>query len=198
MIRRGSSQTLTGKGTIRQHPGTGELRPPSPSPSDGESSDEDVGKAEQDAKKKEEEQDALTQRLKELERVITNDRLGLVHKPRVSSRSASMSSERHSVGSAPSSLAQEGPPESLSASPQGSIPSIPSPTSGSQVASQTSKQQPKSIPSPTRSPLASPLPIRGQMPFRHFVGRTRTSEKGSSTQASTASSFSDISGGYLI
>lgn len=188
VVRRGSSQTLKVKGVIHDGPGVGnDLRLPSPTLSDEISSEGDDDSQNRELKK-EEEQDALTKRLQELEKVITNERLGLVQRHRNPSRSASLTSERrHS--SAPSSVAPENPPESLSASPQGSIPSIPSPLSGSQVINQpTIRMQ-----SPPKSPLASPLPSRGQGQLRYFPSRTRASDKGSSTQASTASSFSDIS-----
>jgi len=186
VARRGSSQTLIGRGAFRNAQTTtgGDLRVPSTSLSDDASSDEDSSH-DQDAKK-EEKQDALTKRLQELEKVITNERLGLVQRRRPPSRSASMGSERHS-SSAPSSVAPENPPESLSASPQGSIPSIPSPLSSQAL------HQPPRLASPTKSPLASPLPSRGQFQLRNLQNRARASEKGSSTQASTASSFSDIS-----
>jgi len=187
IVRRGSSQTLKVRGVNADGTVGSDVRLPSLMLEDDVSSSEDEESQEREAKK-EEEQDALTKRLKELEKVITNERLGLVQRHRDPSRSESISSERrHS--SAPSSVAPENPPESLSASPQGSIPSIPSPPSGSQVINQPTRR----LHSPTKSPLTSPSPLRGQPQLRLFPSRTRASEKGSSTQASTASSFSDIS-----
>jgi len=186
VMRRGSSQTLKMKLVAADSHIGNDIRLPSPTLSDDVSSE---GEEETQVRelKKEEEQDALTKRLQELERVITNERLGLVPRYRDPSRSASVSSERrHS--SAPSSVAPENPPESLSASPQGSIPSIPSPP-GSQLLNQPVRR----IHSPTKSPLASPLPSRGPPQLRYFPGRPKLSDRGSSAQASTASSFSDIS-----
>jgi hypothetical protein len=175
-------ETITAKTKVTLPP---QARRASPTLSEGsESSEEDP--ADLDAKQ-EEEQDALSRRLKELEQKMTRENLGLVHDPPPSAP-GSVGSETRSARSL--ILNPDKQSESSSNSPQGSIPSIPSPTSGSQSSSQIlhSQKQYSANVSPTRSPHFA----QGRSP-RYGHIRPRPSERGS-TQGSTASSFSDISG----
>ncbi len=184
--RRTSTQTLME--TITSKPkavSAPPIRSHSPTLSEGsESSSEEDVRADLEFRR-EEEQDALSKRLKELETLMTRD-IGLVHEPKYS-RPASVSSEPRSVRSL--TLNVEKQSESSSTSPQGSIPSIPSPTSGSQSSSQI--LHPKRTLPPTTSPT---LFSQGRSPKRYGHIKVRPGDKGS-TQGSTASSFSDISGG---
>ncbi|TRM67843.1 hypothetical protein BD626DRAFT_106986 [Schizophyllum amplum] len=165
---------------------------PSPTASsDGSGSDsEGSAEREDDAGRSLEEQEALDRKLADLQRMMTNDALGLVSAPRakikgkapapltdlgprgrvaevVSSRSGSTSQSLSSAGSARS------------------IPDIPSPSSASQPASRHM--------SPTTS--GSPPALSPRRPGHRsaLVVARSLSEQSSSNQGSTASSFSDIS-----
>ncbi|KAI0092146.1 hypothetical protein BDY19DRAFT_928519 [Irpex rosettiformis] len=185
---------------------------------DADSSDEDeeLRRAEEEGKRAEE-QAALERKLKDLALRLTKDQLGLISSPTkdkgkrrdtdrgrirplsMSSTSASLHqqlhmSRRHSLSQTPSHHSLS----STTGSPQGSIPSIPSPPP-------ESRSQPQS-PSPMRhfSPAGkstSPpvVAYNNALATRHqTMRRARTSDRVrsdiGSEMGSTASSFSDFSG----
>ncbi|KAK0190484.1 hypothetical protein F5146DRAFT_1194344 [Armillaria mellea] len=178
-----SSSTLTLQSTAKpQVP----VRPPSLSSSEStDSEDEDVLK-EEEADRQAEEQEALDRKLKDLQRMMTNDALGLVSVGKKSGQTidrgrmgmvspmsvGSLRRDTYSSRSASQSL-------SSASSPQGSIPDIPS--------------------SPFRFPAAftnQPTYIAhaiGQR-YGHLVRRTASD---GSNGGSEASSFSDISDASL-
>jgi hypothetical protein len=144
-----------------------------------------------------EEQEALDKKLKHLTKLITGDALGFVRSPRPQGkgkeidrgRTPPRAMQRSFRGGELSSRSQS---VSSASSPQGSIPSIPSPPPESQSQSPISRHL-----SPSKSsspPTVSPRSVRGQSHMRYgpMVGRT-VSEQGSN-HGSSASSFSDISG----
>ncbi len=187
---------------------------------DSSEDDEELRK-EQEEEKRLEEAAALERKLKDLTLRLTKDQLGLVSSPpkdkgkrrdsdrgrirplSMSSTSASLHQQLHM--SRRYSLSQTPSHHSLSSttgSPQGSIPSIPSPPP-------ESRSQPQS-PSPMRhiSPVgnsASPPAVTYNMAWgtrQQTVGRTRAggrvrSDIGSE-MGSTASSFSDFSGTSIL
>ncbi|KAK0206970.1 hypothetical protein DFS33DRAFT_1318164 [Desarmillaria ectypa] len=186
-----SSSTLTLQSTAKpQVP----VRPPSPSSSEStDSEDEDVLK-EEEADRKAEEQEALDRKLKDLQRMMTNDALGLVSVGRKNGQAidrgrvgmvspmsiGSLRRDTYSIRSVSQSL-------SSASSPQGSIPDMPSPPSESQPHSPISRHM---SPSKSSSPPAlSPRSAIGQR-YGHLVRRTASD---GSNGGSEASSFSDIS-----
>ncbi|KAI0080833.1 hypothetical protein K474DRAFT_100748 [Panus rudis PR-1116 ss-1] len=232
-----SSSTLTLQGPKRSKEPIRPLSPtasqpsPSGSSSPGASSEgEDDDLADEETRRAEE-QDLLEQKLKELQRVMTRDTLGLVASPARARKDKGKSRDDRGRPQTLSSSSSSGPhrrPQldmtdryksqtpshhSLSSvdanSPQGSIPSIPSPPPES--AAKQGRQtplRPLSQPSKSTSPPAvSPSRAWGtsapaKPSFGGTTGVTRTkigggrmSSKGSE-MGSEASSFSDLSGGY--
>ncbi|PBK66994.1 hypothetical protein ARMSODRAFT_334288 [Armillaria solidipes] len=190
-----SSSTLTLQSTAKpQVP----VRPPSLSSSEStDSEDEDVLK-EEEADRQAEEQEALDRKLKDLQRMMTNDALGLVSVGKKNGQTidrgrmgmvspmsvGSLRRDTYSSRSASQSL-------SSASSPQGSIPDIPSPPSESQPHSPISRHM---SPSKSSSPPAlSPRSAIGQR-YGHLVRRTASD---GSNGGSEASSFSDISDASL-
>lgn len=177
------------------------IRSPPSSASDSQSeSDEEADKAEEEERRLEEEE-ALDKKLKALQKVMTNDALGLVREPRRTTKGKEPDRGRHGLTSPRSPLRQSirrslSTSESASgtSSPQGSIPSIPSPTVESLPQSPISRHLSPAKKS-SSPPVVSAGNARGQshMQYRPIVGRARASEKGSN-HGSNASSFSDISG----
>jgi hypothetical protein len=196
-----SSSTLTLQGPTKQY--TPVMRPTSPSSSEDETDSEDeAATKEEEADRKLEEQEALDRKLKNLQKLMTNDSLGLVSSSRNKEKIGpadrgrlggpfSKPSPAMPVRVEPSSRSTSQSVSSAS-SPQGSIPSIPSPPPSSQPQSPISRHM-----SPSKSsspPAVSPRSAHGQSHLRYgpLVDRS-TSEQGSN-HGSEASSFSDISG----
>ncbi|TDL29357.1 hypothetical protein BD410DRAFT_892664 [Rickenella mellea] len=187
-----SSSTLTLQG-----PKSSSQQQKTPPSSDSES-EEEADKAEEEERRLEEEE-TLNRKLKDLQKVMTSETLGLVREPRRQSKGKEVERGRHGPTSPKSPLRQSvrrslSTSESASGttSPQGSIPSIPSP-SGSQPHSPISRHLSPAKKS-SSPPALSSGNARGQshMQYRPIMGRTRPSEKGSN-HGSSASSFSDIS-----
>ncbi|KAK0499604.1 hypothetical protein EDD18DRAFT_1441678 [Armillaria luteobubalina] len=173
-----SSSTLTLQSTAKpQVP----VRPPSLSSSEStDSEDEDVLK-EEEADRQAEEQEALDRKLKDLQKMMTNDALGLVSVGKKNRTDHRPWSNGNGVAYSLSSAS----------SPQGSIPDIPSPPSESQPHSPISRHM---SPSKSSSPPAlSPRSAIGQR-YGHLVRRTASD---GSNGGSEASSFSDISDASL-
>ncbi|KAJ7505477.1 hypothetical protein B0H11DRAFT_2170306 [Mycena galericulata] len=175
-----SSSTLTVQGPKKVH------QPLSPTSSasseDGTDSEDEEAKKEEEADRNAEEQEALDRKLQELQRMVTNEALGLVSaasRPGVPGKGKEIKrgrSFRRDSYSSPLSV-------SSNSSAQGSIPDIPSPPPDSQPHSPISRHL---SPSKSSSPPAlSPRSALGQS-HRRFgpLGSNHGSE---------ASSFSDIS-----
>ena len=191
-----SSSTLTLRTPIKQHV---PLRPTTPSSEGGSDSEDDNVLKEEEAERTAEEQEALDRKLEELQRMMTNDALGLVARPRGKSNDGGRGAlSPRSVGSSyrPDTLSSRSASQSVSSagSPHGSIPDIPSPPTGeSQSHSPISRHL-----SPTKS--SSPPTFSSQSAVGHSHPRRygplvdRSSDYGSGHDDSEASSFSDLSG----
>jgi hypothetical protein len=189
-----SSSTLTVQGNVRP---LAPIRPTSPSSSEKTDSDDEDALREEDAERDAEEQEALDRKLQHLQKMMTNDTLGLVSAARPRDKGKAV--DRGRVGVVPQrldTLSSRSASQSVSSSPQGSIPDIPSPPSGSQPHSPISRHMSSKSSSP---PAVSPRSALGQSHRRYgpLVDRT-VSEQGSSHGGSEASSFSDISGELLL
>ncbi|KAF5333610.1 hypothetical protein D9611_002768 [Ephemerocybe angulata] len=163
-----SSSTLTLQASKKEHL---PLRPTSPSSgSDGDSEDDEEARKEEEAERAAEEQETLNRRLEELQRMMTNDAIGLVSTARP--RRRSLNQDRGSR-SGSQSVSDTG-------SPQGSIPDIPSPADNSQSQSPRGRYSTDS--------RTSPRFQNGERP-RNYV---HSDEYGSS-HGSETSSFTDLS-----
>lgn len=220
-----SSSVITLQGPKRAFPALRPLSPtssrPSPSsPSSGadggsEGEEEEEMRKLEEEEKRIEEQDALDKKLRDLERKMTRDALGLVSSPvrqQVPRRDADRGSIRPLSESSASSgihlrlamnrrpsISQTPSHHSLSSttnSPQGSIPDIPSPPP--EFNSQPTSPRPRHL-TPATSPRSPPAvshntaigTIRGSSAASRRLGGR--SDRGSEI-GSTASSFSDFSG----
>jgi hypothetical protein len=191
-----SSSTLTLRTPIKQH---FPRRPKTPSSEGGSDSEDDNALKEEEAERTAEEQEALNRKLEELQRMMTNDALGLVARPRAKSKDGGRGAlSPRSVGSSyrPDTLSSRSASQSVSSpgSPHGSIPDIPSPSTGeSQSHSPISRHL-----SPTKSSslptLSSQSAVGHSHPRRFGPLVDRSSDYGSSHDDSEASSFSDLSG----
>lgn len=223
--------TLQGPKRSREHiqrlsPTISSRASPSAVSSNDASSEDENDKAEE-VERRAEEQEALELKLKNLQKIMTREALGLVASPSpvsparsqmqsikgkevdrgrtrpLSASSASVNfpprmdlSRRYSTSQTPSqhSLSSAG-------SPQGSIPSIPSPPPErrSQPQSPMARRLSEQFKS-TSPPAVSMRPAWAQTTRHGTVGRTKIgggrSERGSE-MGSEASSFSDLSGKYL-
>jgi len=194
-----SSSTLTLQGPAKKKSIT-QLRPATPSSSEGTDSEEEEAAKEEDADRKLEEQDALDKKLKNLQRLITGDALGLISSSRPKGKGKEVDRGRVPIPSAGAlqrsfrgdELSSRSQSVSSASSPHGSIPSMPSPPPESQSQSPISRHLSSSKSS--SPPAISPRSARGQSNMRYgpMVGRANVSEQGSN-QGSSASSFSDIS-----
>ncbi|KIY70372.1 hypothetical protein CYLTODRAFT_488171 [Cylindrobasidium torrendii FP15055 ss-10] len=185
--RASSSSTLTLQAppsVLRPGPS---LRPPTPSSSEHSSSSdseaEEDQQREEEARGRHEEQQDWESNLRELQRRMNPDALGLV-----SSGSSPLSTRNvegrrsHSMRSESQSLS------SVTSSAHNSIPEIPSPPAAGRSHSRRTSM------SPTHPSSPPPFPIRNtvsQKQFPHLVARSGSSEN-SSGPTSQASSFSDI------
>ena len=178
--------------------------PPSISGSDSESDDE-AARAEKE-ERRQEEQEALDKKLKRLQSTMTSNTLGLVRDARPKGKGKELQRGRDLRSpTSPSPLRRQTFPgpgradlsssdfNSNTSSPQGSIPSIPSPSE-----SQTQSPVARNFAHVKSSspPAVSSNQARGHshMPYRPVaVGMAHQSDK-SSTHGSSASSFDDISG----
>ena len=190
LAREHGSATLT----LSHKPGVMLNEPPprasSPASSQSSvSSDEAIDKAEEE-ERRQEEQEAVGRRLKELEKLMSGDMLGFARPPRIQPMPGPSTAVPRSPLREPVQRGDSAS-ESTSISPQGSIPSIPSPppeSSSSQALSATPASATAASPA-----LLSPLVPRSQHYPRRGVGvRARPSQRGSS-HGSSASSFSDMS-----
>ena len=192
-----SSSTLTYQAPKRT---IAPLRPASPSSSAGDTDSEDEQAIkEEDADRTAEEEDALSRKLVELQKMMTNEALGLVGgvRPKNSKttkatdrgRSAPLS-PRSTASSRMDTLSSRSASQSISSasSPQGSIGEIPSPESQSPIGKALSSKSPSPAAVSSRSALAHSHRRYGPLV-------DRTAEYGSSIGSGT-SSFSDLSGGY--
>jgi hypothetical protein len=194
-----SSSTLTLQGPIKRKSIT-QLRPTTPSSSEGTDSEDEEAAKEEDADRKLEEQESLDKKLKNLQRLITGDALGLISSPRPKAKGKEVDRGRMPIPSAEAmqrsyrgdELSSRSQSVSSASSPRGSIPSLPSPPPESQSRSPISRHFSSSKSS--SPPAISPRSARGQSNMRYgaMVGRPNASEQGSS-HGSLASSFSDIS-----
>lgn len=186
------------------------MRPPSPF-----SSDESDSEDEQDAKDRAaEEQDALSRKLASLQRMMTSEALGLVG----SSHTAGKGKARDVIrGRAPVPMSRPGRESddgafrrndenfrheernrdhsasvSSASSPQGSVPSIPSPPPETQspIARHLSTNKSSS------PPTVSTRNARGQSHMRYTTLAGLSEQE--SSHGSSASSFSDISGAFFV
>lgn len=181
----------------------------------GSASSEDTDSEEEDNIKEEEaervaeEQEALDRKLQDLQRMMTNDTLGLVstrtrnkgkgpaqqnERGRVSSSIVSPASSHHRFDHETTSRSTSRSFSSAS-SPQGSIPDIPSPLNDSLPQSPIGRHI-----SPNKSSSPPALSPRNALGHSHRkYGHLRSGSEKSSSQdsRSEASSFSDISGEYL-
>ncbi|KAF8956716.1 hypothetical protein BDZ97DRAFT_1850227 [Flammula alnicola] len=193
-----SSSTLTLQATRKPF---APLRPTSPSSSGGDTdSDDEEAIKEEEAERNVEEEEALARKLEELQKMMTNETLGLVSgtrpkdkgKGRDRGRSApisprSLGSSRNdmlSSRSASQSISSAGSPQG-----SGSIPDIPSQSSESQPHSPVGRDLASNSSSP---PAIASRKALGNVHRRYGSLADRTSEFGSS-HGSEASSFSDLS-----
>lgn len=210
--RTASSSTLTLRGGSLGRRARAPLRPATP-PTSGSDSGEsgesgDEATQAEEAERAAEEESALERKLRDLERMMTSETLGLVQSRRAHEKGKSVDRGRPGAAGSLSSTRQ-GLPDSFrvdnagaesdrsqsvssSGSPQGSIPSMPSPPSESQRSSPVSIHRHLSPSKSSSPPMVSPRSARG-MRFQALVGGANPSEHGSS-HGSSASSFSDISG----
>ena len=177
------------------------MRPASPSssPSDTDSDDEQAMK-EEEADRNAEEEDALSRKLAELQKMMTNEALGLVGgaRPKNSKNKTADRgqlaplSPRSTASSRMDTLSSRSASQSVSSagSPQGSIGEIPSPESQSPMGKALSSKSPSPAAVSSRSALA-----HGHRRYGPLVDRT--ADYGSSIGSGT-SSFSDLSGGYSV
>ena len=172
------------------------MRPTSPSSSgdEADSSDEEAIK-EEEAERIAEEEDALTRKLVDLEKMMTTEALGLVSGPtrhlsgraRDWGRSAPLSPRSGGSFAFSNQSASRSGSQSISSasSRQGSIPEIPSP------ASERSGNMAVAMP---RTVLNNQRVSRRDYQDRHLPLMDRTGLGDLSNQGSEASSFSDLSG----
>ncbi|KDR84137.1 hypothetical protein GALMADRAFT_262491 [Galerina marginata CBS 339.88] len=187
-----SSSTLTLQGAKKPYT---PLRPNTPPTSESESEDEEAIK-EEEAERNAEEEEALTRKLADLQKMMTVDTLGLVTgtrqkgKGKDRGRSAPLSPPRSIGSSRVDTLSSRSASQSISStsSPQGSIPDMPSPSSESQPHSPS-----RNISNNASSPSAIPSrPVLNPVQRRYGPLVDRTSDFGSS-HGSETSSFSDLS-----
>lgn len=170
-------------------------RPASPPLSDEEEDldDEDAMK-EEEADRQAEEEETLARKLVELQRMMTTETIGLVSAPRTRDKGKAQDRGRmtpvspHSLSSSRmDTLSSRSQSISSAGSAQGSIPDIPSQSSGSQPHSPVGRDIPRK---PSRPPAVS---ARNKVKRQFSVLPHPVSDL-SSNQGSSASSFSDLSG----
>jgi hypothetical protein len=188
-----SSSTLTVQGQKKL---LVPMRPTSPSSSEKTDSDDEDAMKEEDADRDAEEQEALDRKLQHLQKMMTNDALGLVSAARPRDKGKAV--DRGRIGPQRlDTLSSRSASQSVSSasSPQGSIPDIPSPSADSQPHSPISRHMSSKSSSP---PTVSPRSALGQSHRRYGPLVDRTASEPGSSHGSEASSFSDISGELLL
>lgn len=165
----------------------------SSSPGSDNDSDAELDASEQ-AERQLEEQEALDQKLRNLQTMLTGDKLGLVRSSRPRQRTERPSKDPHRALSNYTSLDSSSPSTSSVGSPQGSIPSIPSPPPERHQVQQSARSHPVAIKS-SSPPALSPRRTYPQG-FGGLVVH-QNSER-DSNNGSSASSFSDLSGQSFI
>jgi hypothetical protein len=173
------------------------MRPASPSSSPDDTDSDEQAMKEEDADRTAEEEDVLSRKLAELQKMMTNEALGLVGgtgpKNKTTDRGRSVPlSPRSTTSSRMDTLSSRSASQSISSasSPQGSIGEIPSSNSQSPIRKALSSKSPSPAAVSSRSALAHSHRRYGPLV-------DRTAEYGSSIGSGT-SSFSDLSGGYSV
>ena len=154
-------------------------------------SDAELDASEQ-ADRRLEEQETLDKKLRNLQTMITGDKLGLVRSSRPRQRTERPSREPNRALSNYTSLDSSSPSTSSVGSPQGSIPSIPSPPPEQHQAQQPGRRH--AVATKSYSPPAlSPRHAQPQG-FGGLIGMVQRNSERDSNNGSSASSFSDLSG----
>ncbi|KZW04177.1 hypothetical protein EXIGLDRAFT_716175 [Exidia glandulosa HHB12029] len=187
----GSSSTFTLK-QRRSHARMTPLPPKPPSPVESESDDDESDQAEaEEEEQRREEQEMITRKLKDLERMMSADMLGFARSPRRTNvqRSTSLPVSPERPAAHPASPTQQAgnTSSSTSSSVRGSIPSIPSPPSTSQTGSVHTRSKPHSPSPSTRHFRGLSIPTARSPAVERAMAIQRSSNHGSS-----ASSFSDV------
>lgn len=186
-----SSSTLTVQGLKKT---IVPMRPTSPSSSEKTDTDDEDAMREEVADRDAEEREALDRKLQHLQKMMTDDALGLVSALQTRDKGKSIDRGRNGIIPQRSdTLSSRSTSQSVSStsSPQGSIPDIPSPPGDSQPHSPIRRHMSSKSSSP---PAVSPRSALGRR-YGPLVDRT-VSEQGSN-YGSEASSFSDISDASL-
>ena len=182
-----SSMTLSHKRVVT--PSELPPRVPSPASQSSESSDE-IDRAEEE-ERRQEEQEAVGRRLKELEKMMKSDTLGF-RSPRLKQPIAGPSTLSQRSPLRESVQPKDGINDSEATSPQGSIPSIPSPPPDTQSQSSSQAMSSTQAASPTNTPLRAP-PQTNPLPHRGLTVVRAHPPRVTSSHGSSASSFSDLS-----
>lgn len=167
------------------------LRSHSSSAGSDDDSDAELDASEQ-AERQLEEQEVLDQKLRNLQTMITGDKLGLVRSPRPRQRTERSSKDPQRALSNYTSLDSSSPSTSSVGSAQGSIPSIPSPPPEPQQVQQPTRR-PTVVAKSSSPPAISPRHAHPQG-FGRLVGMVQRNSERDSNNGSSASSFSDLSG----
>ena len=174
-------------------------RPILPSHSSSAGSDDDSDaefEAAEQAERQLEEQEVLDEKLRNLQTMITGDKLGLVRSSRPRQRTERSSKDPQRALSNYNSLDSSSPSTSSVGSPQGSIPSIPSPPPERQQIQQPTRR-PTVAAKSSSPPAISPRHAHPQG-FGRLIGMVQKNSEKDSNNGSSASSFSDLSGSSLI
>lgn len=178
-------------GPLARLPRRPTARSRSSSPGSDGDSDSELDASEQ-AERQLEEREALDQKLRNLQTMITGDKLGLVRSSRPRQRTERLSRDPHRALSNYTSLDSSSPSTSSVGSPQGSIPSIPSPPSERHQVQQPMQRH--TIPIKSSSPpTLSPRHAHPQG-FGGLIETVQRNSERDSNNGSSASSFSDLSG----
>ena len=198
-----SSSTITVQGPKQKPSVLQHMRPFPPSSSEGSDSEDEEAAKEEEADRKLEEQEALDQKLKDLQKIITGDALGLVSSSQSKAEGKEKSRDRGRIPPTQGQprryradeLSSRSQSISSASSPQGSIPSIPSPPPEARFESLARHLSSHKSPSP---PVVSPRSAHGKSHPRYGpVGRrTLSSASEQESHGSSASSFSDLSGKF--
>ena len=150
--------------------------------------------ASEQAERRLEEQEALDQKLRNLQTMITGDKLGLVRSSRPRQRTERPFKDPQRALSNYTSLDSSSPSTSSVGSPHGSIPSIPSPPPERQQMQQPTRG-PTVVAKSSSPPAISPRHAHPQG-FGRLIGMVQRNSEKDSNNGSSASSFSDLSGPF--
>ena len=167
------------------------IRSHSSSAGSDDDSDAELDASEQ-AERQLEEQEALDQKLRNLQTMITGDKLGLVRSSRPRQRTERSHKDPQRGLSDYTSLDSGSPSTSSVGSPQGSIPSIPSPPS-ERLQIQQPTRRPTAVPKSSSPPTISPRNVHPQR-FGGLIEIVQKNSEKDSNNGSSTSSFSDLSG----